>query len=73
MHLYDRLLTLPQGRIKALEGAQPDAVAMLSRVPLDTDTLSEWTYALAVENQDPSAFAAKWVEQNQAIVDKWFE
>ena len=56
----------------ALETAQPDAVAMLNRVTLDTDTLSKWTYALAVENQDPPAFAAKWVEDNAATVDGWF-
>ncbi|WP_171180526.1 glycine betaine ABC transporter substrate-binding protein [Ruegeria sp. HKCCD8929] len=57
----------------ALETAQPDAVAMLSKVSLETDTLSEWTYALAVENQDPSAFAAKWIEDNVTTVDSWFQ
>ena len=56
-----------------LETAQPDAVAMLSRVTLNTDTLSEWTYALAVENQDPTAFAAQWIEDNTATVDSWFQ
>ena len=57
----------------ALEEAQPEAAAMLSKVSLSTDTLTAMTFALAVENQAPADFAAKWVEDNQAIVDGWFE
>ncbi|MEP0519549.1 MAG: glycine betaine ABC transporter substrate-binding protein [Hyphomicrobiales bacterium] len=57
----------------ALETKQPKAAAMLSKVTLDTDTLSAMTYALAVEKQEPAAFAAKWVEENKAIVDSWFQ
>lgn len=57
----------------ALESSQPKAAAMLSKVSLSTDTLTAMTYALSVEKQDPAAFAEKWVEQNKAIVDSWFE
>ncbi len=57
----------------SLEKTQPKAAAMLSKVSLSTDTLTAMTYALAVEKQDPATFAAKWVEQNKAIVDGWFE
>ncbi len=57
----------------ALEKSQPKAAAMLKRVSLSTDTLTAMTFALAVEKQEPSAFAAKWVEQNQTIVNGWFE
>lgn len=57
----------------ALEETQPEAAAALSNVTLSTDTLTAMTYALAVEKQDPAAFAAEWVEQNQAIVDSWFD
>lgn len=57
----------------ALEAAQPKAAAMLAKVSLDTDTLTAMTYALEVEKQDPAAFAAKWVEDNKATVDSWFQ
>ncbi len=57
----------------SLETDQPDAAAMLSRVKLDTDTLTAMTYALVVEKQDPSDYARKWVEENSAEVDSWFQ
>ncbi|MEM7361013.1 MAG: glycine betaine ABC transporter substrate-binding protein [Pseudomonadota bacterium] len=57
----------------ALEDSQPKAAAALSRVSFSTDTLTAMTYSLVVEKLDPALFAAKWVEQNQAIVSKWFQ
>ncbi len=57
----------------ALESKQPKAAAMLSKVSLDTETLTRMTYALAVEKQDPAEFAAKWVEDNAAAVESWFQ
>lgn len=57
----------------SLEKAQPEAAAMLAKVSLSTDTLTAMTYAMTVENLAPDVFAAMWVEQNQAIVDGWFE
>lgn len=57
----------------SLESAQPDAVAMLSNVKLETEMLSEMSYALAVAKQDPEAFANKWIEDNAAVVDSWFQ
>ena len=56
-----------------MESAQPDAVAMLSNVKLETEMLSEMSYALAVIKQDPGAFAKQWVEENAALVDSWFQ
>ena len=57
----------------ALESAQPDAVAMLSNVKLETQMLSEMSYALAVDKQDPEEFAKQWVEGNASVVDSWFQ
>ena len=54
-----------------LESDQPDAAALLSKVKLDTDTVSAMTYALVVEKQDPEAFAKKWVSENGSLVDSW--
>ncbi|MFT6302214.1 MAG: glycine betaine/proline transport system substrate-binding protein [Granulosicoccus sp.] len=57
----------------SLETDQPEAAAMLSKVALDTATVSAMTYALVVEEQDPATFAAKWVEDNAEIVDSWLQ
>ena len=57
----------------SLEQDQPEAAAMLSKVVLDTDTISNMTYALVVDKLDPADFAAKWVEENASTVDSWFK
>lgn len=57
----------------SLEADHPEAAAMLSKVSLDTDTVSAMTYALVVEEQDPAEFAAAWVEENTATIDGWLE
>lgn len=57
----------------SLEADQPEAAAMLSKVSLDTTTVSAMTYALVVDKQDPAEFAAKWVEDNADLVDSWLQ
>ena len=57
----------------SLEGDQPEAANMLSKVQLDTATVSAMTYALVVDKQDPAEFAAKWVADNASIVDGWLQ
>lgn len=56
----------------SLEQDKPEVAAMLENVTLSTDTLTAMTFALSVEKQEPAAFAAKWVEENSAVVDGWF-
>lgn len=57
----------------SLETDQPEAAAMLANVSLDTDTVSEMTYALVVDGQDPAEYATKWVEENADTVDGWLQ
>ena len=45
----------------------------MSKVKLDTDSVSQMTYALVVDKQDPAEFAKKWVADNSAIVDEWLK
>ena len=54
-----------------LEDSNPAAAALLSKVSLDTNTVSAMTYALVVEKEDPAEFAKKWVEENASQVDSW--
>ncbi len=65
--------TLNVSYATSLEQAQPKAAAALEKVSLSTDTLTAMTHALAVEKQEPAAFAAKWVEENAPTVDSWFQ
>jgi glycine betaine/proline transport system substrate-binding protein len=57
----------------SLETDQPEAAAMLSKVKLDTNTVSAMTYALVVDKEDPAEFAAKWVAENAETVDSWLQ
>lgn len=57
----------------ALEKSNSAAAKLLSKVKLDTDTVSSMTYALVVEKQDPADFAKKWVADNGKLVDSWLQ
>ena len=56
-----------------LEKTQPSAAALLSKVKLSTDIVSQMTYALVVKKQDPADFAKKWVAENASLVDSWLK
>ena len=56
-----------------LETNMPEVAAMLSKVAFDNEALTQMTYAIAVEQQDPDAFATQWVENNASTVASWFE
>ena len=56
-----------------LEDSQPAAAQLLSQVKFDTDTISNMTFALVVEKQDPAEFAQKWVAENGSKVDAWLK
>ncbi len=57
----------------ALETDMPEVASVLSKIKLDTDTVSKMTFALVVEKQDPAAFAANWVAENSGTVEKWLK
>lgn len=57
----------------SLEENHPAAADLLSKVNLDTDTVSAMTYALVVEKEDPAEFARKWVDENSSQVDSWLK
>jgi len=57
----------------ALETDLPEAASVLSKVKLDTDTVSKMTFALVVEKQDPAEFAKQWVADNSDTVESWLK
>ncbi len=57
----------------ALEKSNAAAADLLSKVKLDTDTVSKMTFALVVEKQDPADYAKNWVANNGKLVDSWLQ
>ena len=57
----------------AMETELPEAASVLSKIKLDTDTISKMTFALVVEKQDPAAFAKNWVSENSDLVETWLK
>jgi len=50
----------------------PDVAAMLEKVQLTTDQLSEMTFALVVEKRDADEYAREWISKNEDLVLSWF-
>ena len=57
----------------SLETDFPEVASVLSKIKLDTDTVSKMTYALVVEKQDPAEFAKNWVAENSDTVENWLK
>ena len=57
----------------SLETDFPEVASVLSKIKLDTDTVSKMTYALVVDKQDPAEFAKNWVAENSDTVDNWLK
>ena len=55
----------------SLEESYPEVAKMLANVKLDTDQVSEITYALVVDGEDANQFAVRWVRDNANQVDSW--
>ena len=39
--------------------------------PANPDMIGAWTYATGTEKRDIDQYAAQWVKDNPAIVNKW--
>jgi len=55
----------------SLESSHPEAAKMLGNAKFDTNTISQMTYAVVVEERDPADFAKEWVANNGDAVDSW--
>ncbi len=58
---------------RGLMETHPEVRALVENLDLDADALSEMSYALVVERQDPDAFAASWAATNADRIDRWTE
>jgi glycine betaine/proline transport system substrate-binding protein len=55
----------------AMAKEHPDVAAFLEKVDFKPEEITEMSYAIQVDRQDPYEFAKKWVETNAARVDGW--
>lgn len=56
-----------------LETTQPEAASLLANAKFDTETISNMTFALVVDKQDPEEFARNWVAENEDEVLSWLQ
>ncbi len=56
-----------------LEKDQPEVASFLSKVKLNTDLVTEMTYAVIVDKRDMAEFAKEWAEKNSELVEKWLK
>ena len=56
---------------KALEEEYPEVATLLRNMKLDTDTVSEMTYALVIDEADPEEYAKTWVAEHEDQVLGW--
>ena len=54
-----------------LEESFPEVATLFRNMKLDTDTVSEMTYALVVDERDAEEYAREWVSENEDAVLGW--
>lgn len=54
-----------------LNDSHPDVANMLSNVKLDTDLVSDMTYAIIVDKVDTAEYAKQWVADHADLVNSW--
>jgi len=59
------------GYANRLKTEHPEVVSLLEEVDLESDAISEMTYALIVDRKEPDAFAAEWIAANDSRVRSW--
>jgi glycine betaine/proline transport system substrate-binding protein len=50
---------------------QPKVASFLSKIDFSPEEITEMSYALQVERQDPAEFAQKWIAKHQDRLDAW--
>lgn len=56
---------------KELQDSHPEVARFLGNVKLTTDQVSEMTYALVIDGEEPLAYAEKWVAEHEDAVLTW--
>lgn len=56
---------------KSIEQDQPEVAKLFRNMKLDTDIVSEMTYALVIDGKEAEAYAREWVAENEDLVLGW--
>ncbi len=57
----------------SLNDSHPEVASMLSNVKLDTDLVSDMTYAIVVDKVDNAEYATQWVADHADLVTSWLQ
>ncbi len=55
----------------SLNDKEAEFTRLLSNIQMDSDTISDWIYALVVEKKDAESYARDWVRNNPDKVSRW--
>ncbi|NIA69298.1 glycine/betaine ABC transporter substrate-binding protein [Pelagibius litoralis] len=67
----DAVKTVRIAHSKSLETRAPSVAEFLSAIDLDSDTVSQLTYEVVVNDREPAEVVKEWVAANGATVDRW--
>lgn len=56
---------------RSLETRAPQVASLLSRIDLDTDTVSDWTNAVATDKRDAGEVVREWIAAHPDQVNSW--
>ncbi|MDD9822201.1 MAG: amino acid-binding protein [Gammaproteobacteria bacterium] len=56
---------------KSVEQDQPEVAKLFRNMKLDTDIVSEMTYALVIDKKEAEDYAREWVAENEDLVLGW--
>jgi len=56
---------------KSVEQEQPEVAKLFRNMKLDTDIVSEMTYALVIDKKEAEDYAREWVAENEDLVLGW--
>ncbi len=56
---------------KRLEADAPEMAKLLNGIQFSQQLINDWSFAISVEERDPTEYAREWVDANQDMVKSW--
>ena len=67
----DEVKTVRVAHSKSLETRAPEVAEFLTRIDLDSESVSQMTYEVVVNGREPAEVAKEWIAANGPTVDRW--
>lgn len=49
----------------------PQVANLLKNISVDTQTMSDWTHQVVIDNSEPATVAQEWIAANSERIDGW--